>query len=189
MVLQNIQAETGLFQSFEVTEAIHKLKTNKAPGPDGSIVELFKYLDASNVESLTKCLNELWRAKLVPDAFTQAHIASLDIKGDHENPENYRPIALLNVSYKIYAYILKSRLALALEKNTSASPTQFGFRAARSTIDPLFCLRRLTDVVEQGHDKLVMIFLDWEKAFDEINRDKMFQSLHRMNIPDESLSA
>ena len=47
MVLQNIQAEIGIFQSSEVTEAIHKLKTNKAPGPDGSIVELFKYLDSS----------------------------------------------------------------------------------------------------------------------------------------------
>ena len=187
MVLQNIQAEIGIFQSSEVTEAIHRLKTNKAPGPDGSIVELFKYLDSSNVDSLTNCLNALWRAKLVPDDFTQAHIASLYKKGDHENPENYRPISLLNVSYKIYAYILKSRLAMALEEHLS--PTQFGFRASRSTIDPLFCLRRLTDVVEQGHDKLILIFLDWEKAFDKISHEKMFQSLHRMSIPVEILDA
>ena len=89
--------------------------------PDGSIVELFKYLDSSNVDSLTNCLNALWRAKLVPDDFTQAHIASLYKKGDHENPENYRPISLLNVSYKIYAYILKSRLAMALEEHLRRS--------------------------------------------------------------------
>ena len=59
MVLQNIQAEIGIFQNSEVTETIHKLKTNKAPGPDGSIVELSKYLDSSNVDSLTNCLNAL----------------------------------------------------------------------------------------------------------------------------------
>ena len=82
---------------------------------------------------------------------------------------------------------LKSRLAMALEEHLS--PTQFGFRASRSTIDPLFCLRRLTDVVEQGHDKLILIFLDWEKAFDKISHEKMFQSLHRMSIPAEILDA
>ena len=124
MVLQNIpnsQTETGLF--FEVIKAIHKLKTNKAVGPDGASVELFKYLDSSNVEPLTKCLKEQWRAKLVPDAFTQAHIASLYKKGEHEHPDNYRPISLLNFYYKIYAYILKSRLALALEEYISQSNT------------------------------------------------------------------
>ena len=66
---------------------------------------------------------------------------------------------------------------------------QFGFRSSRSTIDPLFCLRRLTDVVEQGHDKFILIFLDWEKAFDKISHEKMFQSLHRMSIPVEILDA
>ena len=104
----------------------------------GQTVQLWNFsniLDSSNVDSLTNCLNALWRAKLVPDDFTQAHIASLYKKGDHENPENYRPISLLNVSYKIYAYILKSRLAMALEEHLS--PTQFGFRSSRSTIDPL----------------------------------------------------
>ena len=77
MVLQSIQAEIGIFQSSEITEAIHKLKTNKASGPDGSIGELFKYLDFSNVDSLINYLNILWRVKLVPNNFTQAHIASL----------------------------------------------------------------------------------------------------------------
>jgi hypothetical protein len=59
MVLQSIQAEIGIFQSSEITEAIHKLKTNKASGPDGSIGELFKYLDFSNVDSLINYLNIL----------------------------------------------------------------------------------------------------------------------------------
>ncbi len=57
------------------------------------------------------------------------------------------------------------------------------------TVDPLFCLRRITDVVEQGNDPLVLIFLDWEKAFDKINHQKMFQSLRRLNIPDPLIAA
>ena len=32
-----------------------------------------------------------------------------------------------------------------------------------------------------------MIFLDWEKAFDKIDHDKMFQALQRLNIPKEMI--
>ena len=163
------------------------MKANKAPGPDGAITELFKHLDADNIKTLTSCLNILWQTKQVPDDFTNAFIASLYKKGDHENPENYRPISLLNTTYKIFAFVLKVRLASALEKHLHQ--TQFGFRKGRSTVDPLFCLRRITDVVEQANDQLVLIFLDWEKAFDKINHQKMFQSLRRLNIPEDLLAA
>ena len=84
------------------------------PEPDDLI--FFKYFDSSNLDSLTNCLNTLWRAKLVANNFTQAYIVSMNKTGDHENPEIYRPISLLDVSYKIYAYILKSKLAMALEE-------------------------------------------------------------------------
>ena len=95
-ILQDVQAKTGDLEYFEVVKAVKKLKTNKAPGPDGAVIELFKFLDQENVISLTECLNSLWRIKKVPDEFVQAHIASLYKKGNHENPENYRPILLLN---------------------------------------------------------------------------------------------
>ena len=67
--------------------------------------------------------------------------------------------------------------------------TQFGFRKGKSTAEALFCVRRLTDVVEQGHENLFLVFLDWEKAFDKIYHEKMLQSLKRVNIPDEILEA
>ena len=159
---QDLEANISAFQESEIQDAINKLKANKAPGPDGAITELFKHLDADNIKTLTSCLNILWQTKQVPDDFTNAFIASLYKKGDHENPENYRPISLLNTTYKIFAFVLKVRLASALEKHLHQ--TQFGFRKGRSTVDPLFCLRRrITDVVEQGNDQLVLIFLDWEK--------------------------
>ena len=187
ILYQDLEANISTFQESEIQDAINKLKANKAPGPDGAITELFKHLDADNIKTLTSCLNILRQTKQVPDDFTNAFIASLYKKGDHENPENYRPISLLNTTYKIFAFVLKVRLASALEKHLHQ--TQFGFRKGRSTVDPLFCLRRITDVVEQGSDQLVLIFLDWEKAFDKINHQKMFQSLRRLNIPEDLLAA
>ena len=84
-------------------------------------------------------------------------------KGDHENPEIYRPIRLLNVSYKLMAYIIHDRICSKLDQYLGHQ--QAGFRKGRSTLDPLYCVRRLQDLVEKGHDKLVMILLDWEIVF------------------------
>ena len=121
--------------------------------------------------------------KHVPDDFAFAQIVFLYKKGNHENPENYRPISLLNTTYKIFAHILKASI------DAHIGSTQFGFRKGRSTAEALFCVRRLTEVVEQGHERLFLIFLDWEKAFDKIDHEKMFLSLARLNIPEDMLGA
>ena len=110
-----------------------------------------------------------------------ANIASLFKKGDHENPENYRPISLLNVTYKLMAYIIHNRICYNLDPHLGN--LQSGFRKGRSTVDPIYCVRRLQDIVEQGNDRLIMILLDWEKTFDKIDQQKMFQALERLNIP------
>ena len=51
---------TGNLSANEVRNAISKLKTNKTPGPDGAITELFKWLDDHTLEQLTDCLNVFW---------------------------------------------------------------------------------------------------------------------------------
>ena len=183
----NLNMNTNSFSADEVSAAIRSLKTDKAPGPDGAITELFKSLDTQNIASLTQCLNFMWEAKHVPDDFAAAQVASVYKKGNHDNPENYRPISLLNTTYKLCAYMLKTRIAESID--SQIWNTQFGFRKGKSTAEALFCVRRLTDVVEQGHESLFLIFLDWEKAFDKIDHEKMFHSLERLSIPVELLDA
>ena len=169
---------TGNLSANEVRNAISKLKTKKTPGP-----ELFKWLDDHTLEQLTGCLNVFWTEKQVPDSFTEAQLCCIYKKGAHDNPENYRPISLLNTGYKIFASIIQSCLANILEP--LLGDTQYGFRPKRSTAEPLFCVCRLADFAEQGNgnDPLFLIFLDWEKAFDKIDHEKMFNSLSRLKIP------
>ena len=64
--------------------------------------------------------------------------------------------------------MLKTRIADALDPQN----TQFGFKKGKSTAQALFCVRRLTDVVEQGHESLFLVFMDWEKAFDKIDHEE-----------------
>jgi hypothetical protein len=154
---QNFPFNVDFISSIEIRQVVSKLKTNKTAGPDGTITELFKWLNDDNFEIFTKCLNVFWAEQSVPDSFTQAHACCLYRKGARDNPENYRPISLLNSCYKVFAGVIQVRLASMLENYIG--DTQYGFRSKRSTAEPLYCVHRLTDFAEQGHDPLFLIFL------------------------------
>ena len=65
--------------------------------------------------------------------------------------------------------------------------TQYGFRRAPSTLQPLYIARRIQDAAEQSGSDLFLGFLDWQKAFDKINHSRMFEALDRMNTPPKML--
>lgn len=53
---RHLRFYTDCFSKQEIKSAISKLQNNKAPGPDGTAVELFKYLDADTLDAFTECL-------------------------------------------------------------------------------------------------------------------------------------
>ena len=137
------------------------------------VTELYKHLDEENIKNFAQILNQMWTEEKVPTDFTQADVVSIYKKGNAELPQNYRPISLLlNTSYKILAKIYQTRLSNAID--SQLHDTQFGFRKGRSTSEALFCVRRLQDLGEAGLEDIILIFLDWEKAFDKVSHTKPF---------------
>ena len=65
----------------------------------------------------------------------EAVIQPIHKKGDINSPDNYRGISVLNVSAKLYSYILNNHLTTWLEDNTLTSETgcvQTGLQYNRS---------------------------------------------------------
>ena len=114
-----------------------------------------------------------------------AELVTLYKKGNVEDPANYRPIALLNTICKLYAAILQKRLAAGLDEKLWE--TQYGFRKKRSTAQPLFITRRLQDLAESSGDKLFLVFLDWEKAFDKVDQEKPIEAMERLGTPEKAI--
>ena len=129
------------FTLEELQASLAKLKNNKAPGPDQTPNELFKLLDAESEVKLLELYNEIWETGEAPAEWKQAVIVTLHKgKGKDTDPANYRPILLLNAVYKVFAAMLQSRLSKTHEENIRTM--QYGFRAQRGTVHPLFILRR-----------------------------------------------
>eukprot|EP00972_Heterocapsa_arctica_P042732 6301231-Heterocapsa_arctica.AAC.1 len=110
----------------------------------------------------------------------QADLAVIFKKGLTDLPANSRPIALLNLSYKLLASILQKRIALGLDSRLD--DFQFGFR---NTLQHLFIYRRLQEIHEESGQEFITLLLDWEKAFDKVDQQRMIIGFQRMGIPNE----
>ena len=118
----------------------------------------------------------------MPSELEVAELVTLYKKGNVENPANYRPIALLDTLYKIYASLIQKRICLGLDQRLRH--TQYGFRKCRSTSQTLLITRRLQDQAEQTGDKLFLVFLDWEKVFDDkVDQEKLIEAMTRLGLP------
>ena len=103
------------FTMEELNEAILLGKKGKAPGPDGIIVELIKWLAHQNRELLLKTINNWWQAEEAPRELYFAKVATIYKKGETNRAENYRPISLLSGFYKIYMMLIRKRIQSEVE--------------------------------------------------------------------------
>ena len=106
-------------------------------------------------------------------------------KGDIGDCNNYRPICLISVGYKLYASILLARIKEA-GADQRIWGTQYGFKARRGTADAILLVRRIIEQVHQRVDgKILMLAFDWKKAFDSISPERLLCSLRRFGIPNQ----
>ena len=134
---------------------LKNLKPNKTPGPDEISSEMVKWLDGGNRSRLLLHYNDILLHGKYYDSLSLANIASIFKKGDPAKLENYRPIALLQILYKILAALLKYRLVDGVDP--WLLKTQFGFRKKKSTAQAIFIARRLMDLAERQGTNISLI--------------------------------
>ena len=108
-------------------------------------------------------------------------------KGNLKLTDNYRGISLTQVASKVYNRLLLNRIRPVIDK--VLSPNQNGFRPERSTATHILALRRLVEEVNNHKKEAVIVFIDFKKAFDSIDRNIMFQILEAYGIPREIINS
>eukprot|EP00400_MALV-I_sp_L67-5_P000711 gene710-478_t len=171
----------GSHYSGKIKPVLKKTKNRKAPGPDHIPTEFCKMLDDTNIAKLADFFTQVLLTVAPPEQWdTVTVVEILKGKGDHGNPEMYRPISLLNTSYKIFTRIIQTRLAASLDNRLRS--TQFGFRAHRSCLQPLYVLHRLQEMAQHKEGSFYMLFLDWAKAFDGISHAGLHSALAQLGV-------
>ena len=102
-------------------------------------------------------------------------------KGDITDCENYRGIALLEVVYKILSKLITKRMARVMEN--VVGDYQGGFRQGRSTINQIFMLKTILEQCYEFNIDLHLLFIDFKKAYDSIDRKAMEEPLIQLFVP------
>ena len=103
-------------------------------------------------------------------------------KGDVKDPKNYSPITIISCLGKLFTAILNARLNDYTEEFMIRKENQSGFRQSYSTLDNIFSIFTLFQILKSKKNKIYCAFIDFEKAFDRVWRDGLFHKLLLNNI-------
>ena len=164
----------------EVTKAVRHLKTGKTAGDDGIPAELVKSLDANGAEEINKLCQEMYETGIWPDDFTSVRMKPIPKKAGTQKCGDYRTLSLISHTSKVMLNILKERLESKIEEYLGED--QFGFRKGRGTRDAIGALRILSERTIEVGKELNVCFIDYEKAFDRVDWNKMMRILKQIGI-------
>ena len=170
----------------ETTDAINRLKNNKAPGGDTLPAELLKKGGTRLHEEMHKLMVTIWNTEMLPEEWKTGIIIPIHKKGDRLNCVNYRGITLLNSAYKILSNILLKRISPYAEDNIG--DYQCGFRSNRSTVDQIFTIRQLLEKSWEFNKDVHQLFIDFKQAYDTIIRENIWIAMESMGIPKKLIS-
>ena len=175
---------TNEFTINELTPVLNHL-LNKALGPDKIPAILWK--DPIFHRLLLDLCNFAYKNHISPSIWRRSQIIHIPKSGDLTLPTNYRGISLLSIAAKIYNKLILNCLRPALEPILRKN--QNGFRPGRSTLGQILTLRRIIEEITLSNKSAALIFVDFSKAFDSVNREKMFEILGLYGIPSEIINA
>ena len=166
----------------ELLEAISKAKCHKAPGPDQIPVEYYKNAPKSFLIRILGLFNKILSTGEIPKSFTNSIVFPLHKKGDINNVNNYRGISFMDAISKLFTFILLSRLNNWVEINRVLKEFQAGFRKHYSAVDNIFNLISIIKLKESKKRKTYVMFVDFQAAFDTVDREALYYKLHNYGI-------
>ena len=138
----------GSISKFEAVSVLKNMKNNKSPGSDGYTVEFFKFFWKDIGSFLVRSINYGFQNKTLSSTQKEGVIICLP-KGDKpkEFLKNWRPISLLNTSYKIASACISNRIKRLLPKIIHTDQT--GFVPGRYIGDNTRLLYDILDYLKQ----------------------------------------
>ena len=162
--------------------ALGSITTNKGSGGDGISAELFEILKDDAVKVLHSICQQLWKTQQWPQDWKRSVFTAVPKKGNAKECSNYCTIALISHTSKVIFKILQARLQQYL--NREVPNVQAGFRKGRGTRDQIANISWVIEKAREFQKNIYFCFIDYTKAFDCVDHNKLWKILKTMEIPD-----
>ena len=165
----------------EMLDSLKRMKNNKSPGNDGFTTEFYKFFWQDIGHFLVRAMNYAYENGKLSATQKQGVITCIP-KGNKDKSylKNWRPITLLNVSYKIASSSLANRLKYAL--NDIINEDQTGFLPGRVMAENVRLLYDILFYTEKHQIPGMLLLIDFASAFDTVSWEFMFQVLSFFNF-------
>ncbi|XP_060986766.1 stAR-related lipid transfer protein 6 isoform X1 [Dama dama] len=166
----------------EVKWALGSITMNKARGGDGIPDELFQILKDDAVKMLHSICQQIWKTQQWPQDWKRSVFIPTPKKGNAKECSNYHTIALTSHASKVILEILQARFQQYV--NHELSDVQAGFRRGRQTRDQIANIHWMIEKAREFQKNVCFCFIDYAKAFDCVDHNKLWKILKEMGIAD-----
>ena len=180
----NVEEQESLEKDLtfeELKDALTSFADNKSPGEDGFTKEFYEAFFDLLWKDLLNSYNDAFNKGSLSVSQKRGTITLIP-KGDENlsDLKNWRPISLLNIDYKILSKVLAKRMEQHLPKLIHSDQT--GFVNGRYIGQNIRLLSDIMEFSESKNFQGILLFVDFEKAFDTLEWSFISKTLEVFNF-------
>ena len=144
-------------------------------------MELFQILNDNAVNVLHSRCQQICKIQQWPQDWKRSILIPIPKKGNARKCSNYRTIVLISQASKVMLRILQTKLQQYLKHEFP--DIQCRFRKGRGTRDQIANIRCIIKKAREFQKNIYFSFIDYPKAFDCMDHNKLWKILKEMGIP------
>ena len=161
---------------------LQSITANKACGGIGIPADLFQILKDDAVKVLHSICQQIWKTQQWLQNWKRSVFTPIPKKGNARECSNYCTVAFISQASKVMLKILQARLQQYV--NHELPDVQAGFRKGRGTRNLTANIRWIIKKAREFQKNIYFCFIDYAKAFDCVDHNKLWKILKEMGIPD-----
>lgn len=179
----SLQLTTTAPSLQELLAIIRNMRNNASPGPDGLNAAFFKSAWTWISQDVHDLVTAFYSSAFMQPEINQTFIVLIPKKMQPISPQDFRPISLCNVIYKIISKSLADRLKPYLPNFIDHS--QAAFIKDRHISANIIITQEIIHsfTLNSWNQQAFLLKIDLAKAFDRLDWNFISQALNRLHLP------